>query len=131
MEDLYERVKHSERIKKELSQMKVGNWKALYRNEADDSYWAEEYPFGEMHGGGPSCFFLIEGDDPVAVFNRPEHFTSSIRKEFERKKFWEALGEDEGDQTCRIESCKRKNMKHSVFCKRHHYESIRKEPCPF
>ena len=131
MEDLRERVKHAETIRKQLSEVKVGDWKALYRNRADGSYWAEEYPFGEMHGGGLSCFFLIEEDDPIAAFDRPEHFTTAITTEFERKKFWEALGEDEGHQTCRTQGCEKANMKHSVFCRRHHYENIKKEPCPF
>ena len=129
--DLRERVKHSEKIRKELTEVKVGDWKALYRNKSDGSYWAEEFPFGEMHGGGLSCFFLIEGNDPIGAFDRPEHLTNSIMAEFERRKFWDALGEDEGGQVCRAEGCSEMNTKHSVFCRKHHYENIRKEPCPF
>jgi hypothetical protein len=129
--DIHERVKHSERIKRGLIEVKVGDWKALYRSREDETYWAEEFPFGEMHGGGPSCFFMIEEDDPVSAFDRPEHFTSSIIKESERMKFWDALGEDEGDQICKTEGCSEMNTKYSVLCRRHHYENIRKEPCPF
>lgn len=131
LDDVRERVAFTEEIKAELKEVKVGDWKILHQYEPDGTYWAEEYPFGEMHGGGPSCLYLIDADDPISYFDTGPYLTSELRKEEDRREFWNALGEENGVMVCRAEGCDRKNIKYSVFCKKHHYESIKKEPCPF
>lgn len=45
--------------------------------------------------------------------------------------FWEALGEEEAGTQCRREGCEDGTIRHSVLCRRHHFESIRNRPSPF
>jgi hypothetical protein len=45
--------------------------------------------------------------------------------------FFEALGEKRREVPCRSEGCARGAISQSVFCRRHHFEMIKKEPCPF
>lgn len=131
LSDIKERMTFTEQIKAELSEVKAGDWKTLHRCEADGTYWVEEYPLGEIHGGGPSCLYFIESDDPITYFDSGPYLTVEIRKENERKVFWNTLGDENGKTECKSQGCDRNSIKHSVFCKRHHYERIMKEPCPF
>jgi hypothetical protein len=52
------------------------------------------------------------------------------RKRLDRE-FFEALGEERRGEPCRSEGCARGAIHQSVFCRVHHYEMIKKEPCPF
>lgn len=45
--------------------------------------------------------------------------------------FYDSLGEERADQPCRKPDCRRGAIELSVFCRPHHYESLRGEPCPF
>jgi hypothetical protein len=47
------------------------------------------------------------------------------------REFFDALGEERHGEPCRSEGCARGAIQQSVFCRIHHYEMIRKEPCPF
>jgi hypothetical protein len=52
-------------------------------------------------------------------------------KKREDREFFEVLGEERCDVPCRSKGCTRGAINHSVFCRVHHYEMIKKEPCPF
>ncbi|MEM7229628.1 MAG: hypothetical protein AAF432_12525 [Planctomycetota bacterium] len=45
--------------------------------------------------------------------------------------FVEILGEENPTQTCRRDGCDRGAIQFSALCRRHHFESIKKRPCPF
>lgn len=47
------------------------------------------------------------------------------------REFHDALGPERPEVPCRSGGCARGAIHHSVFCRVHHFESIRKEPCPF
>ena len=47
------------------------------------------------------------------------------------KAFWTALGEEVGPERCQSEACARIRIRNSVYCRRHHYETIKHQPCPF
>jgi len=47
------------------------------------------------------------------------------------KEFYDILGEEDADKKCRNENCVRGVVKFSVFCRVHHFEMIKKKPCPF
>ena len=129
--DVNARCEVSLEILSYLKKMKVGDWKTLYIYKPDNSYWVEEYPFSENHGGGPSCVYLINASDPFAYFESDVGLTSKIREESEKLEFWRGLGEEESPENCREISCKRKQIRFSVHCKRHHHQMIMKEKCPF
>lgn len=45
--------------------------------------------------------------------------------------FFDSLGHEREGTTCRREECQRGTVVFSVFCARHHFENIKKKPCPF
>jgi hypothetical protein len=47
------------------------------------------------------------------------------------RKFYDALGPELPGDVCRADGCGRGCVRFSVFCKRHHFESLRKRACPF
>ena len=53
-----------------------------------------------------------------------------IRRRLDRE-FCERLGQEDATRLCRHESCSRGAVKLSVFCRRHHFESVRGRPGPF
>lgn len=47
------------------------------------------------------------------------------------REFYEGLGDEIRANPCRNQDCERGAVQYSVFCRVHHFESIRKRPCPF
>jgi hypothetical protein len=47
------------------------------------------------------------------------------------RKFYDLLGEERANVKCRREPCTRGAIVNGVFCRRHHFESIRNRVCPF
>ncbi|MFC0019543.1 hypothetical protein ACFFQ7_17600 [Roseibacillus persicicus] len=45
--------------------------------------------------------------------------------------FYDSLGPEDDAKCCRDSDCSRGTVKFSVFCRTHHFESLRKESCPF
>jgi hypothetical protein len=45
--------------------------------------------------------------------------------------FYDSLGDERADVSCRSPECGRGAVKLSVFCKVHHFEQIMKSRCPF
>jgi len=109
----------------------VAKWMAVYRCRVCDTLWAKEYPFGELHGGGPPCLYAIETEDPEAWLKTAHALTADIRQKNEDKKFYESLGSEIGPELCRYEGCERKRIAYSVMCRCHHFEMVWQRPCPF
>ena len=47
------------------------------------------------------------------------------------RKFYDLLGDERPGTKCRDAECVRGTVKFSVFCRTHHFEQIKKRPCPF
>lgn len=45
--------------------------------------------------------------------------------------FYDSLGEERAEVACSEAGCKRGAINFSVMCKVHHFEQIRRRPCPF
>jgi hypothetical protein len=45
--------------------------------------------------------------------------------------FFESLGAERADVQCRHQHCGRGAVAQSIFCRVHHFEHIRRRPCPF
>jgi hypothetical protein len=56
--------------------------------------------------------------------------TDEIMKQLDRE-FYDSLGAERTDTRCRHEGCGRGTVKLSVFCRLHHFEQVKKKPCPF
>lgn len=85
--------------------------------------------------GGPDAvaeFEWKQGPRPVSEqesAERAERARQSLLL-FDRD-FYDQLGPELSDATCRVQSCTRGRIQYSVFCKVHHFEQIRARPCPF
>lgn len=53
-----------------------------------------------------------------------------IQEKLDRE-FFESLGEERSGTHCRASNCSRGAVGFSAFCARHHFESVKRRPCPF
>lgn len=49
----------------------------------------------------------------------------------EDREFFDSLGAERADVRCRHDRCARGAVAQSIFCRVHHFEHIRRRPCPF
>ena len=88
--------------------------------------------------------FAAGGPDAVAEFEwklgRPPVSEQEIAERSERvrlaqleldRDFYDQLGPELSDASCRAQGCTRGHIQYSVFCKAHHFQQIRGRPCPF
>lgn len=47
------------------------------------------------------------------------------------REFFDSLGPERAGTTCRRDDCSRGAVTLSAFCARHHFENLKKKPCPF
>ena len=47
------------------------------------------------------------------------------------KEFYDALGDERSDVRCKESGCERGAIRFSTLCRRHHFENVKREPCPF
>lgn len=64
----------------------------------------------------------IDAPDPPA----PEQALLKMDRDF-----YDSLGPESQDMRCRREGCTRGTVYLSAFCRKHHFENVRKRPCPF
>jgi len=130
MEDIKKRCALYEEIDDALELIESEDWKSVFKCKTCGNFWAREFPFGEQHGGGTPCFYLLEKIVPKDWIKGDNKITYEIRQKFEDKEFFDELP-DETDESCDKEDCTRNRIKNSVLCKQHHYESIKGKVCPF
>lgn len=64
----------------------------------------------------------LDAPDPLPAAESLRHFD---------RQFCDKLGPEDSSRQCRHEGCHRGTIDVSVFCRRHHFESIRGRPYPF
>jgi hypothetical protein len=47
------------------------------------------------------------------------------------RQFYDSLGAERESSVCRKTGCKRHAVALSIFCRPHHFESVKQRPCPF
>ncbi len=67
---------------------------------------------------------------PDKLNSPPPPPTNEIIARLDRE-FYDQLGEERPGTKCKREGCERGTVQYSVLCKNHHFESIKKKPCPF
>ena len=76
-----ERMRHLREIAAALDRRWVDSskWMAVALCPTCGQLWAEEAaPFGEMHGGGPDCYYQIETDNPADWLRDAERSVSGL-----------------------------------------------------
>jgi hypothetical protein len=61
----------------------------------------------------------------------PEPPPADVIAQNEARKFYDSLGAERASVKCRAQGCDKGAVPFSVLCKKHHFEMVRKIPCPF
>jgi hypothetical protein len=69
------------------------------------------------------------GNGRVMTPERQEHLRAWQHQQ--DREFYGVLGEERPSIPCRTEGCTRGAIRLSVLCRVHHFESVKKRPCPF
>ena len=119
-------------LRRTLEQVRVlpSEWATLFRCRECGSFWCEEYPFGEYHGGGSPCIYRVEVADVEEWARSYQPFTPQFRQQHEDAAFLHSLGDEVGPELCQRPDCGRRRVRHSVLCRRHHFEMITHRDCP-
>ena len=124
--DIRKRSEAEREISKTLVSLETGNWREILRCAICGQLWCREYPYSECHGGGPPCSYHINTNDPRLWLSSEEYLTERIRKKEEDAIFFDSLGPEIGPEICKRINCDSKRIKHSVFCRKHHFEEMKK-----
>ncbi len=47
------------------------------------------------------------------------------------REFFDGLGEERPEVSCKAQACSKGAVQYSIFCRIHHFEMVGKKPCPF
>lgn len=61
----------------------------------------------------------------------PDPAPAAVARLNEQRAFYDCLGEERSGVPCRQQACARGAIELSVFCRVHHFENVRRVPCPF
>lgn len=131
LEDVHVRCKASnDEIYRTLDKIQTSEegWLTIYRCRVCETLFAEEFPFGEMQGGGPRCLYKIETSDLDNWLKSYVPLTPELRQAAEDLAFFEILGQEVGPEICRHDGCTHLRIRNSVMCKQHHFEMIKHRP---
>jgi hypothetical protein len=53
-----------------------------------------------------------------------------LREDAEDLAFFDELGEERPEHGCQAVGCTRGSIELSVLCRRHHFEMVKRKPCP-
>lgn len=119
-------------LRRTLEQVRAlpSEWATLFRCRECGSFWCEEYPFSEYHGGGSPCIYRVESTDVEEWARSYRAVTPQFRQRHEDAVFLESLGDEIGPELCQRPGCGRQRIPYSVMCRRHHFEMLKHRECP-
>lgn len=131
--DVIARCEHSLEIEAtlEVASTDADGWASVMRCRECGALWACEYPFSEIHGGGPACLYRISTVDPDRWLAQDSGLTMRLRSEDEDRRFFSELGREVGPELCHHVNCPKLRIEHSVMCRLHHFEMVKKRPYPY
>jgi hypothetical protein len=95
------------------------NWADRLAGQQDDDAAAEMIRYYIQFDSWPD---RLGAPDPPS----PEEIIARLDREF-----FDSLGTERDGTTCRREGCTRGAVQFSAFCRIHHFENVKKKPCPF
>lgn len=70
-------------------------------------------------------------DAYLPALNAPDPPSLDVVLQELDREFYNSLGEERTGTNCRREGCERGAVDMSAFCRKHHFEMVRKRPCPY
>ena len=109
---------------------------ASYKSGHSDDSWIECKVEGRQFigVGDPSRLeeiinhFIQWAKDRANWLAPPDTATETLRND---RELWEHLGKSYGAEACRVDGCHCWRIRHSVFCRVHHWEKVLGRACPF
>jgi hypothetical protein len=101
-------------------------WMHVLRCRVCGQWWVGEYPFAEMHRGGPPCLYAV---DPALAKGWPASITpiaGRLRSRHDDQRFIDSLGPEVGPNVCLDDRCDRLAVRLSAYCSYHHFFQVRK-----
>jgi hypothetical protein len=131
-DDIVKRSESSSAIRQLLTEIASDktHWISVLKCKECGSYWAEEYPFSEYHGGGAPCYYQIETTAPEIWLKTNSGITHQIRQQHEDDIFIGSLGEEVGPEKCKTKGCNNLRIYLSSMCRKHHFEMVQKRSYP-
>ena len=105
-------------------------WTTLFRCRECGSFWCEEHPFSEYHGGRSPCIYRVEAPDVEHWTLSYQPVTMHFSRQHEAPVFFKSLGGEVGPELCRRPDCGRRRIRLSVMCRKHHFEMLMHRDCP-
>ena len=91
--------------------------------------WAEEVVFDE--GDDMRCLYTVKTEEPPTWLQGAAPMAQVVVREDEDRRFFDALGVEEGPRPCLYDGCPSLPITGSDFCRRHHFEVVQGRPCPW
>lgn len=94
--------------------------------------WADRLSGTHDNEARLEVFFYYYDHDafPEKLGGPPPPPVDEILRRLDRE-FYDKLGDENPEKKCRCEDCNRGAVQFSVFCRVHHFENIKKKPCPY
>ena len=75
--------------------------------------------------------YYLEFDAYLPSIDAPDPPSPEKVLDAQDRQFYQSLGAEREGTLCRKAGCERGSVALSVFCRTHHFESVKKRPCPF
>jgi|SRR5579871_4543779 len=75
--------------------------------------------------------YYLEFDAYLPSIDAPDPPSPEKVLDARDRQFYQSLGAEREGTLCRKAGCERGSVALSVFCRTHHFESVKKRPCPF
>ena len=126
LQDVHARCSVEPTLSATLETLVQGDWRSILRCSVCGQLWCQEFPFGEMHGGGPPCLYHIQTEHPDQWLQESKAVSVNIRNEAEDQRLMDDLGPEVGPEICRHSGCQNKRIEHAVLCRQHQFKMIKK-----
>lgn len=94
-------------------------WAEHLASEPSDALLLESFAYYLKH----DAFLPAPGAPPPPPADESMHRLD--------RDFYDALGSERSDTPYRSDGCRRGAIHQSIFCRPHHFESVKRKPCPF
>ena len=103
-----------------------------YQTVKDSIEWADRLAGrGDDQAAAEVIRYYIRFDAWPEGLGAPDPPSNDVLTYRLDRKFYESLGPEQESTSCKLDNCARGTVRFSVFCAYHHFESIKKKPCPF
>jgi hypothetical protein len=127
MSDMTSRIEQSKHMRPHLDVVErdSSGWRTLLQCPECRSFWIEEFPWSEQHGGGPAVLLPVAAEDTSGLFRSTVDLVPTLRRQDEERQFMGKLGPELGPEFCQELGCRRLRIQFGAFCWDHHFKMLK------